>query len=246
MAIQALTPEQRARFPEFVEKWTRIGLSIERADRELAEQSIRGLYKLAGLAAPMIVWSPCPRSGLSTAFLLALCDINNLAYVLHEYPDWITSASPLWSWPVTLWLNAVTLDKHGARGSVARRRTKSGHPWETYCLSELVAAIDARNRDTVRSEVQVAVQEEVRRGVSPTVLAPVYRALRAEIRAQADLAHEWSTWWGLSSLGLSALLSAFNPVAVGCRTRPHAWHTDGWTTRCGKSHHLIFLQLTEA
>lgn len=191
MAIQELTPEQRARFPEFVEKWTRIGLSTERADRKLAEQSIRALYKLAGLAAPMIVWSPCPRSGLCTALLLAFCDPNSLAYALEGYLDWITHVC---SWPVTSWRN-------GDLGSVARRRAKSGHLRETYCLGELLAAIDARCWKTLRSDVQVGVQEEVRRGLSPiaTALAPVFRELRADIRAQADLAHQWSTEWSGSS-----------------------------------------------
>jgi hypothetical protein len=38
--IQQLTPEQEARFPEFVERWTQIGLCTTPADRVKAEQAI--------------------------------------------------------------------------------------------------------------------------------------------------------------------------------------------------------------
>ena len=38
--IESLTPEQEARFDEFVDKWTAIGLSTEPADRPRAEAAI--------------------------------------------------------------------------------------------------------------------------------------------------------------------------------------------------------------
>ena len=36
--ITELTKEQKARFPEFVDKWIKIGLSTERANRPKAER----------------------------------------------------------------------------------------------------------------------------------------------------------------------------------------------------------------
>ena len=53
--IEKLTDAQIARFPEFVKKWTKIGLSTEPADRARAERAIRGLYKLAALKEPRII-----------------------------------------------------------------------------------------------------------------------------------------------------------------------------------------------
>ena len=43
--IEKLTPEQIARFPEFVERWTNIGLSTAPADRPRAEKLPDGLKK---------------------------------------------------------------------------------------------------------------------------------------------------------------------------------------------------------
>ena len=59
--IVKLTEQQRARMPEWVEKWTRIGLSCEPADREKAERGIRDCYRLCGIAEPRrIVWVDSP------------------------------------------------------------------------------------------------------------------------------------------------------------------------------------------
>jgi hypothetical protein len=61
--IERLTPEQEARFPEFVERWTKIGLSTEPADRPRAEAAVREMYARAGLAPPQkIVWCGSPLS----------------------------------------------------------------------------------------------------------------------------------------------------------------------------------------
>ena len=69
--IMKLTKKQEARFPEFVEKWKRIGLSTQPANRELSEKAIRGLYGLAKLKEPKIIWLPCPLSGAMSAVLYA-------------------------------------------------------------------------------------------------------------------------------------------------------------------------------
>lgn len=44
MKIESLTPEQVARFPEFVERWTNIGLCTDPADRPAAERAIHETY----------------------------------------------------------------------------------------------------------------------------------------------------------------------------------------------------------
>src|SRR5208282_460158 len=72
--IESLTKEQIARSPEFVEKWTRIGLAAEPANRKEAEAGVRKAYEIAGLNPPRnIVWCDSPLSqGLTRAFVLAL------------------------------------------------------------------------------------------------------------------------------------------------------------------------------
>ena len=59
--IEQLTPEQIARSPEFIDKWTKIGLSTEPADRPRAEAAIRLMYENTGLPLPeQIVWFDSP------------------------------------------------------------------------------------------------------------------------------------------------------------------------------------------
>ena len=67
--ITKLTPEQKARLPEFGSKWIEIGLSTKPADRPRAEAAIGGLYRLAKLQEPRVIWLPCPIS----AALSAVC-----------------------------------------------------------------------------------------------------------------------------------------------------------------------------
>jgi hypothetical protein len=68
--ITDLTPEQISRFPEFIGKWTQIGLCTYPANRKEAEGGINLAYKLAGLKSPKIVWCSSPLSqGLTRAIV---------------------------------------------------------------------------------------------------------------------------------------------------------------------------------
>ena len=60
--IEELTTAQRAKFPEYVEKWTAVGLSTAPADRKRAENGIRQAYINQGLTPPKwIVWTGSPK-----------------------------------------------------------------------------------------------------------------------------------------------------------------------------------------
>src|SRR3990167_6196996 len=69
--ITKLLPEQEARFGEFVEKWVRIGLCTDPADRPRAEAAIKGLYALARLREPRVIWLSCPLSAALSAVVYA-------------------------------------------------------------------------------------------------------------------------------------------------------------------------------
>ena len=59
--LDKLTAEQEARFGEFVERWTAIGLCTDPADRPRAEEAIREAYKMGGRELPeKIVWCGSP------------------------------------------------------------------------------------------------------------------------------------------------------------------------------------------
>jgi len=62
--IEKLTDSQVAKFPIYVDKWKRIGLSTERADRKEAEKWVAEVYKMGGLEPPkLILWAQSPISG---------------------------------------------------------------------------------------------------------------------------------------------------------------------------------------
>ena len=68
--IDALTPDQIARYSEHVDRWTRIGLCTDPADRPRAEDAMRRCYSLAGLVQPQrIVWCESPMSQAITRYI---------------------------------------------------------------------------------------------------------------------------------------------------------------------------------
>ena len=69
--ITSLTPEQKALFPVYTRKWIEIGLSTKPADRPRAEKAIAGLYRLAKLKEPRVIWLPCPISAAMSAVCYA-------------------------------------------------------------------------------------------------------------------------------------------------------------------------------
>lgn len=69
--IDSLTTAQEARFPEFVERWTRIGLCTEPANHAEAERGIVLAYQQAKLPPPRVVWCGSPLSmALTRSFIL--------------------------------------------------------------------------------------------------------------------------------------------------------------------------------
>lgn len=75
--LGALSWRQMARAPEFRRKWWGIAQCTEPADRVRAEAAIVGVYRLASLDVPLVIWLPCP---MSAAFSWMLCAaISNTA-----------------------------------------------------------------------------------------------------------------------------------------------------------------------
>jgi hypothetical protein len=69
--IETLTPGQIARFDEFRDRWIRIGLCTEPANRPRAEAAIREMYRQGGLEPPAkIVWCGSPLSQCLTRAII--------------------------------------------------------------------------------------------------------------------------------------------------------------------------------
>ena len=71
MRTAPLSPAELAHIPEFVQKWSAIGLSTEPIDRDWAEWGLAHFYEFAGLAEPWVVWAPCPFTALISAAVFA-------------------------------------------------------------------------------------------------------------------------------------------------------------------------------
>ena len=55
--IESLTEAQKVRFPDFIQKWTKIGTKAIPVNRVAAKEAINRAYERAGLKAPLrIVW----------------------------------------------------------------------------------------------------------------------------------------------------------------------------------------------
>ena len=70
--IEKLTKEQENLFPVYRDRWVKIGLSTEAADRKKAESAIIDMYRYGGLKPPKkIIWCGSPLSqGLTRAIIL--------------------------------------------------------------------------------------------------------------------------------------------------------------------------------
>jgi len=66
--ITELTETQKSKLPEYVDKWVKIGLNTEPANRVEAEKGIELAYKIAGLKKPKIVWTLSPLSSGITRY----------------------------------------------------------------------------------------------------------------------------------------------------------------------------------
>lgn len=61
--MRELTPEQKAKMDEYADKWVKIGLSTQPANRAEAEAGVKKAYELAGLNPPKhIYWADSPMS----------------------------------------------------------------------------------------------------------------------------------------------------------------------------------------
>ena len=65
--ITSMTPEQQARIPEFLQKWSAVGSSTQPADRSRAATAIEQIYRRAKLKQPRVIWLPCPLSARLSA-----------------------------------------------------------------------------------------------------------------------------------------------------------------------------------
>jgi hypothetical protein len=156
--IESLTPAQIAKFSEYVQRWTDIGLSTLPADRGAAESAIADMYRAGGLVPPKkIVWCGSPLSqGLTRAIIL---DRKLLADIGKEVG-------------ASVWASVGASVRASVRDSVvASVRASVG------------ASVRASVRDSVGASVWDSVWDSVWASVGDSVGASVWASVGASVGA---------------------------------------------------------------
>lgn len=100
--INELTKKQTEQLSEYREKWIKIGLSTEPANRKNAEKAINLSYKLADLKEPeKIIWSESPMAqGIIFGIYSNSFEIKNAVdssiYDAIFSPEWTSFSLPIW------------------------------------------------------------------------------------------------------------------------------------------------------
>jgi hypothetical protein len=177
--IERLTPEQQARIPEFVEYWTKVGLSTEPADRPRAEAAIAAMYAGSNLPPPQaIVWCGSPLS-LALARALALDNKMNEA----------VAADRLGHIAHTIWASARMSGREASPVAAG------------YCFSNHVGY---KVLMSVQQGVRSAVSESVWSDVRERIADGVWENISDSVSIWDDVR---GTWSGCSSAVLGAAVT---------------------------------------
>ena len=169
--VEKLTSEQIAKFPEYVKKWTDIGLSTQPADRPRAEAAIRYMYRAAKLPAPRIIWTTSPLvSGLARAIL------NNSVWASVGASVGDSVRDSVWD---SVWASVRASVRDSVWASV-------GASVRDSVWASVGASVWASVRDSVRDSVGASVRASVGDSVRDSVGASVRDSVRASVYGQHD------------------------------------------------------------
>jgi len=195
--INILSEEQKEKFIEYREKWINIGLSIEPANRKIAERAINELYILADIEKPKkIVWcgSPFSQELVRTIIL----DKNRLhsvsasvsASVMASVRSsvWDSVNSSVWA---SVWASVSASVREAVRSSVrdsvnssvrdSVRDSVNSSVWDSV-RDSVMDSVSASVWEDVREGVNSYVWSSVRASVGDSVSASVRKAVRSSVR----------------------------------------------------------------
>ncbi len=100
--IEQLTEEQKALLPVYRDKWIKIGLSTEPANRPEAERGINLMYELAGLKKPKkIIWCDSPLTAALTNYVIEKVSKEEYVQDSIRNPTWgsvqDSDGNPVWN-----------------------------------------------------------------------------------------------------------------------------------------------------
>ena len=185
--ITVLTDEQRARFPEWVAKWTSIGLRTGPSDRSAFERHVARCYHAAGLEPPRrVIWVPSPWAlairAPTEAFVLGMAKRLVAAQVRAQVGAQVHAQ-----------VGAQVDAQVGAqvRDQVAAQVRDQVHAHVVDQVAAQVgdqvhAQVHAQVRDQVDAQVAAQVRDQVHAHVVDQVDAQVRAQVAAQVRDQVD------------------------------------------------------------
>ncbi len=176
MKIEKLTKEQEAKFPEYIKKWTNIGLCTKRANRGKAENACKNAYKIAGLEEPKIIlWAESPMGLLLTSKLIK--EITKQGKNPYSKMNLASMGDSVWdsvreSVRASVWAIVGARVRDSVWASVRDRVRDS--VWDSIRNSvsdSMVASMGARVRVSMGAIVGASVKASVRDSVGTSMWA---------------------------------------------------------------------------
>jgi hypothetical protein len=192
--IEVMTDEQKSRFPEYIKRWTDIGLCTLPANRPMAEDAIRLMYSQSNLPVPKIVWCGSP---LGNALVRAV-----LPSVGASVRDSVWAS--VWD-SVGASVGASVGDSVGASVGASVRASVRDSVWDS---------VGASVRDSVRDSVGASVRDSVRDSVRASVRASVGDSVWDSVGASVGASVRDSVW---DSVGASVGASVRDSVRASVR-----------------------------
>ena len=195
MKITTLTAEQRARFPEFVERCTAYGLSCEPADWARAERGINEMYAMANLPLVPIIRVSSPIVGALAAPITA--------NILHAHRDSAVCSAVG---------SAVGSAVYSAVGSAVRSAVDKiwWHYWYGGQFWVSYTAWAAYIRDVLEVSVPINAYEDLslsagylwpNRSFALVCDRPAHIRMRdGRLHSESGMAIQWRDGWGLHML----------------------------------------------
>lgn len=209
--IEKLTPEQIAKFPEYVEKWTRIGLSCEPANVAECRRGIDLAYTAARLSPPQHI---------------IVCDGPLAAAVVATI--FKNQLPPLMTASVRARVRASVADSVWDSVSASVSDSVSDSVWDS-----VAASVWANVADSVADSVRDNVAASVRDSVAASVWANVAASVRASVSASVAASVAASVWDSVTA-------SVWDSVAASVRKMLYASHAANasswwafWRDECG-------------
>ncbi len=204
--IEKLTRSQIVRFPEFVDRWTRIGLCTDPADRPAAEHGIRTAYQIAGMREPTrIVWCGSPMSqALTRAIVFGITE--NAESKVRD----------------SVW--ASVRDSVGASVGASVWDSVGASVWASVGAS-VWASVGASVWDSVWDSVGASVRASVGASVRDSVWASVRDSVRASVGASVRASVRDSVW---DSVRDSVWASVWDSVRDSVGASVYGQHEAGW------------------